>query len=184
MKLVRDIFKIKQLTLQKEEENWGFRTFLKSCGIPAKKIDHIVHRLNEQISPLIDCSTCGNCCKEILPVLKDSDIETMAGVLKMSTGDFKKKYLVKDDDREGYTFNTTPCPFLENNRCSIFNSRPGDCRSYPHLHKSEFSSRTIGVIHNCSICPIVYNVYEKLKLKIWAMDEIDDSHKKRKKIRI
>lgn len=184
MKLVRDIFKIKQLTLQKEEENWGFRTFLKSCGIPAKKIDHIVHRLYGEISALIDCSTCGNCCKEILPVLKENDIANMSGVLKMNSADFIKKYLVKDDDREGYTFNATPCPFLVNDRCSVFDCRPDDCRSYPHLHKSEFSSRTIGVIHNCSVCPIVYNVFENLKHNIWTMDASDDSHKLKRKSRI
>lgn len=169
MKIVRDIFKIKQLTLKKEEENWGFRTFLKSSDIPAKKIDNIVHRLYEQISPLIDCSTCGNCCKEIVPVLKENDIENMANGLKIKNNDFKKQYLIKVEDKEGYTFKSAPCPFLANNRCSMYDFRPDECRSYPHLHKSDFSSRTIGVIHNCAICPIVYNVYEKLKHKIWTM---------------
>ncbi|MCU0287127.1 MAG: YkgJ family cysteine cluster protein [Acidobacteria bacterium] len=173
MKVERNILKIKKLTKLKEEENWGFRTFLKSSGIPAKKIDGIVHRFYEQISPLIDCKTCSNCCKEILPVLHEKDIINMAHFLKMNIDDFEKKYLVKVEEKQGFTFNATPCPFLENNRCSVYNARPDDCRYFPHLQKNEFSSRTIGVIHNCSICPIVYNVYEKLKHKIWAMDMND-----------
>ncbi|MCX6582506.1 MAG: YkgJ family cysteine cluster protein [Candidatus Aminicenantes bacterium] len=176
MKIVRDINRIKQLTLQKEEEDWGFRSFLKTCGIPAKKIDNIVHRLYDQISSMIDCAACGNCCKEILPVLKDIDIANMAGGSKMNIADFKKKYLVKARETVGYTFNTNPCPFLVNNRCSMHNFRPDDCRSFPHLHKSDFTSRTISVIHNCSICPIVFNVYEKMKHKIWAMDVFEDSY--------
>jgi hypothetical protein len=176
MKIVRDINRIKLLMLKKEEEDWGFRSFLKTCGIPAKKIDNIVHRLYDQISSMIDCAACGNCCKEILPVLKEIDIANMAGGSKMNIADFKKKYLVKANETAGYIFNTTPCPFLVNNRCSMHNFRPDDCRSFPHLHKNDFTSRTISVIHNCSICPIVFNVYEKMKHKIWAMDVFDDSH--------
>jgi Fe-S-cluster containining protein len=170
MKLVRDINQIKRLMQQKEQEDWGFRTFLKTCGISAKKIDNIVHRLNEKVAPMIDCSTCCNCCKEIQPLLNEKEIAEMARGVKMTAADFKKKYIVKATDAEGYTFNTAPCPFLVNNRCSMYNFRPDACRSFPHLHKKDFTSRTISVIHNCSICPIVYNVYEKLKHKVWAMD--------------
>ncbi|MCI0470590.1 MAG: YkgJ family cysteine cluster protein [Candidatus Aminicenantes bacterium] len=176
MKLVRDINQIKRLMRQKEEEDWGFRTFLKTCGIPAKKIDNIVHRLYEKIAPMIDCATCGNCCTEILPIVKETDVTNMASGLKMRSDDFKKKYLVKANDTAGYTFNSNPCPFLVKNRCTVYNFRPDDCRSFPHLHKDDFTSRSISVIHNCSICPIVYNVYEKLKHKVWAMDVFDDSH--------
>jgi Fe-S-cluster containining protein len=73
-----------------------------------------------------------------------------------------------------YTFNTNPCPFLKGNNCTIHNFRPDDCRSYPHLHKKNFISRTIGVIKNCSVCPIVFNVYENLKNEMWAMDDFDE----------
>lgn len=41
-----------------------------------------------------------------------------------------------------------------------------NCISYPHLHKKDFTSRLIGVIENCSVCPIVFNVYERLKERI------------------
>ena len=42
-----------------------------------------------------------------------------------------------------------------------------DCRSYPHLHKKEIISRLMGVVFNCSVCPIVFNVYEQMKLELW-----------------
>jgi len=35
------------------------------------------------------------------------------------------------------------------------------------LHKKEFVFRLWGVVDNCSICPIVFNVYEHLKDKLW-----------------
>ena len=45
----------------------------------------------------------------------------------------------------------------------VYAHRPKDCHSYPHLHKKEFVFRLWGVVENCSICPIVFNVYEQLK---------------------
>jgi len=45
----------------------------------------------------------------------------------------------------------------------VYPDRPNDCRSYPHLHKNDFVLRLWGVDDDSSVCPIVYNVYEKLK---------------------
>ncbi|MBN1676299.1 MAG: hypothetical protein JXR37_34970 [Kiritimatiellae bacterium] len=42
-----------------------------------------------------------------------------------------------------------------------------DCRSYPHLHKKPFVARLTQAYSNCSVCPIVYNVYEELKKRLW-----------------
>ena len=170
MKIERDIDGIKKLSEEKEEENRSFRSFLKSGEIPSKKIDIIVQKLSQTI----DCQTCRNCCREILPVLKQNDIVNMAGMLNLSVKKFKKKYLEKAKDSDGYTFNTSPCPFLEGNICSIHVARPDDCRSYPHLHKNNFISRTLNVISNCYICPIAFNVYENLKNEIWGMDDFDE----------
>jgi Fe-S-cluster containining protein len=174
MKLVTDIDRIKVLSRQKEEENLGFRSFLKSGGIPAKKIDAIVHRLNNLVSSRVDCRACANCCSEVKPLLKEKDIVNIAAALNMTANAFKKQYLVNAEETGRYHFNTVPCPFLENNRCTIYNSRPDDCRSYPHLHKNNFLSRSMTFVQNCSVCPIVFNVYEHLKSEIQAMDESDD----------
>ena len=84
----------------------------------------------------------------------------------MSIAEFKKQFLTKTDEGD-CTFRMLPCPFLENNICSQYKYRPKDCRSYPHLHKEDFVFRLIGVIDNYSICPIVFNVYELLKERIW-----------------
>ena len=174
MKLETKINRIKELSAKKEPENWGFRSFLKSCEIPEKTIDSIVHRLNQEISTQIDCRECSNCCKEMDIVLNPGDVDKMAEALNMSAGEFEERYLIKDHESDKYVIGTHPCPMLENNLCTIYSSRPSACRSYPHLHKKSFSSRTIGVIGNCSVCPIVYNVYEHLKKEIWAADDGDD----------
>jgi len=55
------------------------------------------------------------------------------------------------------------CIFLNDKSCSVYPDRPKGCRSFPHTHKHGFTSRTIGMIHNYGVCPIVYNVLERLK---------------------
>lgn len=176
-KLETDIAAIKKLSEEKEAENWGFRSFLKSAGVPSSKIDLIVRHLEKKVSGEIDCNNCANCCREIHVVVREKDITDISRQLNLTKEEFIGKYLKLDDEAMGedkYVFNAVPCPFLENNLCSIYNFRPQDCRSYPHLHKKRFSERTISVIHNLSVCPIVYNVYEQLKSEIWGMDDFDD----------
>ena len=159
--------RIEQLSKQKEDENWDFRSFLKWCDTPPAEIDSIVHRLYQEASSPIDCRTCANCCREVQPVLNQEDIEKFSIGLGISAARFRDQYLVKDKDSEGYTFNRMPCPFLKDNLCIHYAHRPRDCVSYPHLHKKDFIFRLRNVIGNCSICPIVFSVYESLKSEIW-----------------
>jgi hypothetical protein len=39
------------------------------------------------------------------------------------------------------------------------------------IHKKEVVFRLWGVVENCSICPIVFKVYEQLKDKLWHTDD-------------
>ena len=162
-----DVKKIKKLSEEKEDENLKFRTFLKIGGISSRRVDSIVHRLYREISSQIDCEACANCCRDAQPVLDQEDIERLSTGLGISITQFRDQYLVKDEEARKYRFSKTPCPFLKDNACSCYAHRPANCISYPHLHKKDFTSRTINVICNCSVCPIVYNVYEGLKREVW-----------------
>lgn len=159
------ICEIKKLSKEKEDENWKFRSFLKNQS--SKKVDSAAYELYRKFSSEIDCRTCSNCCKEMSPILDEKDIKTLASALHLTQEEFKEKYVLKDDEENGCRFKTKPCPFLGDNGCLHYEYRPKDCRSYPHLHKMNFNSRLMGVIDNCSICPIVFNVYEFLKNKLW-----------------
>jgi Fe-S-cluster containining protein len=93
--------------------------------------------------------------------------------LKISISEFEERYLgPADDNPSKYVLNELPCPFLKDNLCSNYECRPQDCRSYPHLHKGGFVSRLWGVVENYGVCPIVFNVYERLKTELWHHDEI------------
>ena len=170
MGLVTNVKDVEKLATKKEKENWRFRTFLKGCDLEVKQLDAIVHRLNDMVSAKIDCQSCGNCCRVMSPVLNPKDIKRLAAHLSMPPGEFEKEYLVKDDEGEGLTFRSEPCPFLSGNFCTVYSARPENCRSYPHLHKKDFVFRLIGVVNNCSCCPIVYNVYELLKDELQSLE--------------
>jgi hypothetical protein len=63
-------------------------------------------------------------------------------------------------------FARTPCPLLDGTRCSVYRDRPKDCRAYPHLHKKQMTTRLLGVLENARVCPIVFNVLERLKAEL------------------
>lgn len=155
-----DLIKIENHAKESENENWNFRTFLK--GYDIKNLDSIVHKLFKHVSESIDCTACGNCCKEIQPSLKKKDINKLSSSLNITPDQFITEYVDKDEDGDN-KLNQIPCPFLIDNKCTQYDSRPEGCASYPHLHKKDFVFRLIGVVNNYSICPIVFNVYETLK---------------------
>ncbi len=84
------------------------------------------------------CVMCGRCCQFGSGALIGDDFENIAGHLKISVDDLKKKYL-----REHMRYNTRvfrpkirendkgfgPCIFLgEDNKCTIHKVKPFECR--------------------------------------------------------
>jgi len=170
MRLLTDPKEIARCAEERAGENWQFRSFLKGIDLEIEELDAIVHRHYNAVSKQIDCCACGNCCREILPILDDRDVTRLASGLKIAGDDLTERFLVTDEDGN-LTFNRKPCPLLSGNLCSAYDHRPEACRSFPHLHKDEFVFRLIRAVQNCSICPIVFNVFERLKDELW--DEPD-----------
>ena len=162
--VITDIELIEKIAEEREEENWRFRTYLKGCDID--EVDEIFHRLYEEVAPQVDCQKCGNCCRVMRPILKEPDIKRLAVHLSVPDNELEDHYLTEDEDGDTI-FNAQPCPFLTGNSCSVYDARPDDCRSYPHLHKKGMISRLMGVVFNYSVCPIVFNVYEQMKVELW-----------------
>ncbi len=162
IELQLDLNTISQLAKSNWADNWNFRAFLQQKVDPAE-IDQRVHLLNAQVSAAIDCVACGNCCRALEPQLENSDIARLSRGLAIGNRAVKDKLLRRTPDKT-FTFACKPCPLLkEDGRCSAYDHRPEDCRSYPHLHKYDFLSRSISAIGNYLHCPIVFNVYEQLK---------------------
>jgi len=167
MNLQTDPSIVARLAAEREDENWRFRSFLKGIDLEVEQLDAIVHKHYKTVSRQIDCCACGNCCHEVLPLLNASDITRLASGLNVSEAEVFDRVLVQGEEQATFTFEKKPCPFLSGNRCAVYEFRPNDCRSFPHLHKHDFVFRLIQAVNNCSICPIVFNVFERLKEELW-----------------
>ena len=168
-----DLKRIKQLGEKKNRENWEFRSFLKFVDLEMEELDSIVHDIYQKVSSQIDCTKCANCCKEMKPVLDIEDIKRFSSGIDIPFEEFKNQHIEKGEDKNEFYFNKKPCSFLKDNLCTNYDFRPEDCRSFPHLDKKEFVTRLWSVVDNYSICPIVFNVYEILKDKLWQHNDDD-----------
>ena len=167
MDIETDIERIKSLAEAKEDENWRFRAYLKGLDLPKADLDRLVWRHLEDITRHIDCCACANCCTVVSPLLSHKDVKRLAGHVGIEETQLIGEYLRLSKERDRYVFPDRPCRFLHDKRCTVYEARPDDCRSFPHLHKREFRSRLIGVVENCSLCPIVYHIFEGLKMELW-----------------
>ena len=149
MRLEINLKNIVQIAKLKEDENISFRTYLN--GQDSEKIDKIVHRLYEAILPQIDCVECGNCCLNLRPVASDKELSRFVEPENIEAFKYLKGF---------------PCKYIKDKKCTIYSDRSEECREYPYLHRDKFITRTHGVLQNLEICPIVFNVFELLKIEL------------------
>jgi len=161
--LQTNLIEIKKIAEEKELENDRFRIFLKQQD--GNKIDLIVHNLNDQVTSLIDCTQCGNCCKSLMINVTTEEATSLAAHLQISVATAKEKYI--EESSEGQLIiNTIPCHFLSGSKCSIYEQRFTECREFPHLHKPHFTGRLFGTLMYYEMCPIIFNVIENLKTEL------------------
>lgn len=164
MRLITDLNEIARLSELNWERNMDFRTFLKcSSRWSGAKLDNLVHEILAEVSSDIDCTACGNCCREMAIAVEDEEIERLAGHMGISAEEFESHHVAEDNDYGEKFMPETPCPFLGGTLCTIYEDRPKVCREFPHLDKKDFRTRLGGVVDNTALCPIVFNVYEELK---------------------
>jgi hypothetical protein len=168
-----DPIKLKVLAEKKEDENWRFRDFLKRhCRLDPEEIDERVFELTKRVWAGIDCTTCANCCKHVKPTLYEEELDRLANRLGIPRNNLIEKYLTRNDEggEKPWTTQSTPCPFLRENRCSVYEDRPADCQGYPYLYQPDFTARLMGMIERTFACPIVYEVMEELKRSVRYRD--------------
>lgn len=160
-----DPVQIRTLAQQKEDENWRFRHFVKfECELDEKEMDRQARETTKRVWSDIDCTACANCCREVKPTFSEEEVNRLAARLGTTPLQFIDTYLEPNEgDDNPWQTRTSPCPFLKDNRCSVYEDRPDDCKGYPYLYESGFSTRTMGMISRTFTCPIVYEVVEELK---------------------
>jgi hypothetical protein len=166
---------VSTLAKRKEDENYDLRRYLKQQDeLSEEEVDRLVSDITRRVWASFDCTGCANCCKQLGRSVTEQEVQRLAAALVLSEEDFRSRYLEgkvgPDEDDEGddeggmrWRLRGKPCPFLKDDRCTVYEARPGQCRKYPYLYEPNFSFRTLGMIERTFTCPIVYHVLEELK---------------------
>ncbi|HRI21922.1 MAG TPA: YkgJ family cysteine cluster protein, partial [Panacibacter sp.] len=137
--MITDLTIIAETAEIKETENLGFKTFLQTRNSNA--IDALVFELNATVTPQIDCTACGNCCRSLMINVEPNDAKRLADHLKISEKSFYTKYVEQSSEGKLAVMNSIPCHFLSNNKCTVYEARPAECREFPGLHQPGFTQR-------------------------------------------
>lgn len=152
-----DLPHIQREAAAKDAENRVFRDFLRG-----KDVDATVRRLDAEITPQIDCTACGNCCRSLIIHTEKAEHERVAKRMDMPVKDWEAAYV--ETSLGGSTvLNHIPCHFLSGSRCTIYEDRFSDCREFPHLHRDGFTDRLFSTLMYYGVCPIIYTLVEALK---------------------
>ncbi len=122
----------------------------------------MVFRLDQRISPRINCTDCGNCCKSLMVLINDTEADNLSQHLGQSREDFDQAYLEKGSNGL-MIMNRMPCPFLIDRKCSVYEHRFEGCKEFPALHLPHFKQRLFTTFMHYERCPIIFNVVEQLK---------------------
>jgi uncharacterized protein len=156
------------------DESLDFIKKLKGYG-NQDKVDSRAKEAHEHFFSRIDCTKCANCCKTMEPDFTKADVKRIADFKNVKPQALIDQYLkIGDENPNAFVSKTLPCTFLEDNKCSIYEVRPTDCKDYPNTQKKHFTSRSYSHAANTVTCPAVYHIVENMK------ERFDGSNRRRR----
>jgi hypothetical protein len=170
--LETDLDRIAALAIQRRDENQAFVYFIDIVwereGRTDAELDALLDEIAAEVIPQIDCTACANCCRSISVGLTPDDIPPLAVGLNLPADEVIARYV----DRAAGARNDewgiiacSPCPLLDGQRCSIYAHRPQACRDYPAF-TPDFRWLSGAILNGVGLCPIIYNVAERLKMRL------------------
>jgi Fe-S-cluster containining protein len=162
--VITDPKEVARLGAEKAEENLAFRRWRTAQRIPDREFQVIA----SAIAPRIDCRTCGNCCRNSVVPVNDSEIEAIASYAGASVEQAMQRYTEPDPEDSSQRVlrgTASGCVFLEGNDCLIYEARPQTCRDFPHITPGAHSlgARQESHARWAALCPIIYNALEEEK---------------------
>ncbi|MBM3443271.1 MAG: YkgJ family cysteine cluster protein [Bacteroidetes bacterium] len=146
----------------------GMRAFLtRVVNKPPRKLEATLAVIDQEVWQEVDCLSCANCCKKMTPTFTDKDVVRISKHLGMTKAAFQEKWLYLDRS-DDWINRRQPCQFLDGktNMCSIYEVRPSDCASFPHLTRKPFTDYLPWHRQNIQYCPATYRMVEKLRERL------------------
>jgi Fe-S-cluster containining protein len=92
--------------------------------------------LHPQVISRFKCSGCGECCRWSGAVLlEDADLGRLATHLGLSEQEFIDRHTRLAPNRRQLALldqDDGSCAFLQGDRCTVYEARPEQCRSFPY----------------------------------------------------
>lgn len=165
--LVLELARIARIARRDAVANERYRVYLKrEMPLSNAALDAVVGAIRDEVVPQIDCTACARCCRSLQIVLDRKDIARLARRAGVSPDAFVRRHVAEAPDGVLH-FAVSPCPMLgDDGRCTVYADRPKACRDYPYLDTPKFRSRSLTMAENVGACPIVFNVWERLKRRV------------------
>lgn len=157
---------LRKLKKKFEMKRKSLRHFISHVGNkPPKNLESLAEQTVKEVWAQVDCLSCANCCKVMSPTYTFQDIKRIADYLGMRPKDLKDKWLYQDKKSNDWMNKSQPCQFLnlKTNKCSIYEVRPQDCASFPHLVKKPLPDYMHVHKQNIEYCPATMLFVERLK---------------------
>jgi hypothetical protein len=146
-----------------------FRYFLTRLEtVKPKGMDKLAEEVDKEVWAETDCLQCANCCKTMTPTFTKEDIKRIAAHFQQTPEEFTSKWLYKQRGTGDMMNKKEPCQFLnlKDNKCSIYDIRPDDCRGFPHHTKKHFTEWVHVYKQNVEYCPATYKMVEKMMERV------------------
>ncbi|NOZ49962.1 MAG: YkgJ family cysteine cluster protein [Chloroflexi bacterium] len=159
--------------LQLADEQWAwYGALLASNELADDRHKPLLDALVAEIMAQIDCRTCGRCCQRMGPVVDASELERLALTLDLSPHAFRQRYLrpmwPQASAAQQEWLLSDPCPLHDGLLCTVYEARPQICRDFPQHVGRNLTEQLATCIETARICPITFNVVERLRRQIAA----------------
>jgi len=162
--VLTNVARVAVLARARQTDNAAYREWLKERSpLSNDQLDRLVEQIRTDIEPRIDCVACNHCCRTLQVVVDRKDIARLAKRFGVPADHFAEEHVDTAPDGVQH-LRSQPCPSLGNDgACTVYEDRPKACRDYPYVDTPRFRTRSLTILENVPHCPIVFNVWERLK---------------------